>query len=199
MYKVFVNERPLVLSNKPLNLLDGPSIAFETPQQLLALYNAFKANPNMPGISVFADDVEALKQTFFSLFKVIEAAGGVVQNNDGHYLFIKRLGYWDLPKGKLDKGEGIEAAALREVEEECGINGLSITLPLGQTYHTYTHKGAEVLKITYWFAMQTTFSGELVPQTEEDITEASWMSKEDIKTTVLANTYASIVSLIAGI
>lgn len=196
MYKVFVNERPIVLSNTPLGLQNGPGFAFDGVQHLKALYTAFKDKPTLEGITVFADDFETLKEAFWAMFKVIEAGGGIVQNSAGDYLFIKRLGFWDLPKGKLDKGESKEAAALREVEEECGITGLSITSPAGQTYHTYEHKGNEVLKVTHWYYMQTNFAGELIPQAEEDITEARWMNKEEVKAVVLPNTYASIAELV---
>jgi 8-oxo-dGTP pyrophosphatase MutT (NUDIX family) len=199
MYKVFVNERPIVLSNTPLGLQNGPGFAFDGAQQLKALYTAFKEKPTLEGITVFADDFETLKEAFWAMFKVIEAGGGIVQNSTGDYLFIKRLGFWDLPKGKLDKGESIEAAALREVEEECGITSLAITAPAGQTYHTYEHKGNEVLKVTHWYYMQTDFAGDLVPQTEEDITEVRWMSKEEVKAVVLKNTYPSIAELVKGL
>jgi 8-oxo-dGTP pyrophosphatase MutT (NUDIX family) len=199
MYKVFVNERPIVLSNTPLGLENGPGFSFESPKQLKALYSAFKEKPTLEGITVFADDFDTLKNAFWDLFKVIEAGGGIVQNSKGEYLFIKRLGYWDLPKGKLDKGESIEAAAVREVEEECGITGLTITGEATLTYHTYTHKEKEVLKITYWYPMQTDFTGELVPQTEEDITEARWFTKAEVYDIVLKNTYASITDLIKSI
>jgi 8-oxo-dGTP pyrophosphatase MutT (NUDIX family) len=199
MYKVFVNERPIVLSNTPLGLQNGPGFAFDGAQQLKALYTAFKEKPTLEGITVFADDFETLKEAFWAMFKVIEAGGGIVQNSTGDYLFIKRLGFWDLPKGKLYKGESIEAAALREVEEECGITGLTITAPAGQTYHTYEHKGNEVLKVTHWYYMQTDFAGDLVPQTEEDITEVRWMSKEEVKAVVLKNTYPSIAELVKGL
>lgn len=196
MYKVFVNERPLVLSNTPLNLQNGPNFAFESARQLSTLYKAYKEKPTLEGITVFAEDFDALKDAFWGLFKVIEAGGGIVQNSEGKYLFIKRLGFWDLPKGKLDKGEGIEAAALREVEEECGITGLTITETAGHTYHTYEHKGNEVLKVTHWFKMKTDFAGNLVPQTEEDITEACWFTKDEVYKIVLSNTYASIAELV---
>jgi 8-oxo-dGTP pyrophosphatase MutT (NUDIX family) len=199
MYKVFVNERPIVLSNTPLGLQNGPGFAFDGAQQLKALYTAFKEKPTLEGITVFADDFETLKEAFWAMFKVIEAGGGIVQNSAGEYLFIKRLGFWDLPKGKLDKGESIEAAALREVEEECGITGLAITAPAGQTYHTYEHKGNEVLKVTHWYYMQTDFAGDLVPQTEEDITEVRWMTKDEVKAVVLKNTYPSIAELVKGL
>ncbi|UPT65245.1 MAG: NUDIX domain-containing protein [Sphingobacteriales bacterium JAD_PAG50586_3] len=199
MYKVFVNERPIVLSNTPLGLENGPGFAYENPKHLSALYRAFKEKPTLEGITVFADDFEVLKDAFWGMFKEIEAAGGIVQNLQGEYLFIKRLGFWDLPKGKLDKGEAIRDAAVREVEEECGITGLTITAEAGKTYHTYTHKEKEVLKVTHWFYMQTDFTGNLIPQAEEDITEARWFTKAEVYSVVLQNTYASIAELIKSL
>ncbi len=197
MYKVFINERPFVLSAKPLVLHQGQSVAYQSPAQLKTLLHSFKSSPlSAHSLTIYADDVEALKAVFFSLFSIIEAAGGIVQNPDGHYLFIKRLGLWDLPKGKIDPGEGVEEAALREVEEECGITGLTITANAGQTYHTYEHKGKEVLKITHWFLMESSFTGQLIPQTEEAITEAKWMDKAEVEAVVMPKTYVSIAELV---
>ncbi|MEI7526764.1 MAG: NUDIX domain-containing protein, partial [Mariniphaga sp.] len=70
---------------------------------------------------------------FISMFKYIPAAGGLVKNEKGEFLFIHRLGFWDLPKGKIDKkdlreplssiGDNPSArnAAIREVKEETGL------------------------------------------------------------------------------
>lgn len=123
--------------------------------------------------------------------KKIIAAGGLVQNTKGEYLFIFRRGKWDLPKGKVDKNEKIEDAAIREVEEECGISGLEIIRPISKTYHTYTIKGEKILKETHWFFMKTNRTEKLIPQTEEDITEAVWADKKEVKT-LLENTYDTI-------
>lgn len=108
------------------------------------------------------------------------AAGGLVVNGQGKFLFIERLGFLDLPKGKLEKGESIDEAALREVEEECGITSLEIVKKLPTTYHTYFHKGRRVLKPSYWFLMRSSLEVQnLVPQTEEGITAVLWLSKEE--------------------
>ena len=52
----------------------------------------------------------------------IRAAGGVVLH-EGRVAIVHRLRHddWSLPKGKLDDGESWEQAAVREVEEECGL------------------------------------------------------------------------------
>ncbi|TCJ18996.1 NUDIX domain-containing protein [Flaviaesturariibacter flavus] len=113
---------------------------------------------------------------FDTLFPVrLQTGGGLVENQSGQLLLIRRLEHWDLPKGKLDEGESPADAALREVEEETGVNPLSLVGPLVVTYHTYMHKGKEVLKENHWFLMRTAYDGPLKPQTEEDITDCIWL------------------------
>lgn len=130
--------------------------------------------------------------------KTIIAAGGLVQNLKGEFLFIFRRGKWDLPKGKTEKGEKIEDAAIREVQEECGISELKIIRPLLKTFHTYELKGKKILKETHWFLMKTNWQGKLIPQNEEDITEAIWVDKKIVKE-LLENTYDSIKEVVKGI
>lgn len=137
-------------------------------------------------------------EKFSQSFKYIFAAGGLIEK-EGKYLFIFRLKTWDLPKGKIDKGESPEATAIRECEEECGIGQLTITKTLGPTYHIYPYKGAYALKKTYWYAMQTGHTGTLVPQTEEDIERVEWFGKQEIKQQVVANTYPAILDVIKDI
>jgi 8-oxo-dGTP diphosphatase len=52
----------------------------------------------------------------------VRAAGGLVVDG-GRVAVVHRPRYddWSLPKGKLEAGESWEQAALREVEEECGL------------------------------------------------------------------------------
>ncbi len=141
-------------------------------------------------------NLKMLPDLFYSAFKLIEAAGGVVKNKEGKYLFIYRNGYWDLPKGKLEKGEKISTCAIREVEEECAISGLSIVNDLSPTYHMYElQKNKWAIKISYWFEMFTNDTKAPKPQTEEGITEAVWLFPNEIDK-VRANTYPSILQLI---
>lgn len=140
-------------------------------------------------------DFEKAIEQFRAIFYFIEAAGGLITQNNKH-LFIYRHRRWDLPKGKLDKGESPEAAAIRECEEECGITGLSITGLILNTYHIYDYKGSYALKKTWWYAMNSTHSGKLVPQAEEDIERVEWFGREDIENTVMQNTYALIKDIL---
>lgn len=135
---------------------------------------------------------------FNSLFKRIEAAGGIVRNRKSEYLFIRRLGVWDLPKGKLHRTEPVEKGALREVKEETGLTGLLITKRLPSTFHIYTDKkGNAVLKETYWFEMMCHHDQKLVPQLEEDITEVKWFAADELDIPA-QNTYASLKLLLSN-
>jgi len=131
-----------------------------------------------------------LKKSFY----YIEAAGGFIEKNN-EFLFIRRHDRWDLPKGKLEKGETVEEAAVRECEEECGIKNLHIIKPLTSTFHVYPYKKSYALKQSYWFYMQTDYSEKLIPQLEESITEVRWCSKKEIQTGILADTYYTITDV----
>ncbi len=135
----------------------------------------------------FEQVLDALKKEF----RYIEAAGGFIQKNDA-YLFIHRHGRWDLPKGKLEKGEGIREAAIRECEEECGVKNLRIVNALGSTFHLYPYKKDIALKQSYWFYMHSDYEGPLVPQTGESIDEARWIQLPEVIATVLPDTYFTI-------
>ncbi|WP_319482527.1 NUDIX domain-containing protein [uncultured Draconibacterium sp.] len=144
-------------------------------------------------------EAEKLFQNFRSAFLQIDAAGGVVKR-DGRLLFIYRNGKWDLPKGKIDKGESVKTAALREVEEECGITNHSIVKALPSTYHIYQSPykktlGQWVFKETYWFEMEYNGSETPIPQKEEGITEVRWFLPNELGE-VLENTYENLKALI---
>ena len=88
--------------------------------------------------------------------KKIIAAGGLVQNEQGELLMIYRRGKWDLPKGKLDKNETIEACAVREVMEETGLTNIELGKWIDTGYHLYfdPYLNEDVIKETHWFAMR---------------------------------------------
>ena len=109
---------------------------------------------------------------------IIEAAGGLVFNEKNELLMIFRRGFWDLPKGKLDEGETLEQCAVREVQEETGIQNIKLGSFLTTTYHTYSHKGQTILKPSHWYKMVNWGNETLIPQTEEDITAIQFVSKE---------------------
>ncbi len=127
----------------------------------------------------FHPDLGALKKAFFKKFTRVTAAGGLVQNEKKQLLMIFRRGSWDLPKGKLDKGETLEDCAVREVEEETGLQQVKIISPLTITYHTY-HEGTKfIIKDSHWYNMKVSGKQKLVPQTDEDILEIKWVSSQE--------------------
>jgi len=128
--------------------------------------------------------------------EIIEAAGGMVLNKHGDVLMIFRRGFWDLPKGKIEPGESIEKCAIREVQEETGINRLEIIKKLQVTYHTYMIGNKTILKPSHWFKMIHEENEKTIPQTEEDITEIKWMNQKEVNA-ILDKSYASISELLS--
>jgi 8-oxo-dGTP pyrophosphatase MutT (NUDIX family) len=112
-------------------------------------------------------------------------------------LLIFRRGKWDLPKGKLDEGETIEACALREVEEETGVKHLALGELISVTWHEYFDKwvGEDVIKETHWFKMDVAGVPALVPQTEEDITAIEWTKKSDLPNR-MEQSYITIIDVL---
>lgn len=132
---------------------------------------------------------------FLSHFLVLHAAGGIVQNSNEAFLMINRFGVWDFPKGKIEKGEGKKEAALREVEEETGVQNLEIIRELPSVYHIYRFGYQWIVKRTNWFLMRSNFIGVLNPQKEEDILEAVWVPKAEL-TQYISNTYGNLKELV---
>lgn len=143
---------------------------------------------------MITDNAKAFLKRIIKSVTLIEAAGGLVKNKKGEHLFIYRNDKWDLPKGKLEKGEGPRAGAVREVEEECGIEISSSGKKICKTYHAYTIKGQVVLKKSYWYKMKYTGKGKLVPQLEENITDVKWFTNDGFAL-ILSNTFPSIVEV----
>jgi 8-oxo-dGTP pyrophosphatase MutT (NUDIX family) len=127
-------------------------------------------------------DLEKLKKAFLKKFSHVVAAGGFVTNEKDELLMIFRRGKWDLPKGKLDKGETLEVCALREVEEETGLKNVKLISSLIVTYHSFHEGTRHVIKETHWFVMSVRGEQNLTPQTEEDIDEIRWVTAPEIKT-----------------
>lgn len=132
------------------------------------------------------------------VFRCINAAGGLIKNEKNEYLFIFRRNKWDLPKGKVDDGETSEQAAIREVKEECGLKKIKTDRSVCHTFHIYPLKNNFVLKSTHWFLMTAHSGQQLKPQTEEDITETTWLQPAKIKK-IYNNTFPSVLEVLANI
>ena len=127
--------------------------------------------------------------------KIVHAAGGLIENERGEVLFLFRRNIWDLPKGKIDGGEGPEECALREVNEETGIREIKLQELLLVTHHIYEENGFSILKETHWFRMKAPGNQALVPQLEEDITELRWIAEKGFDE-VKKNTYPNILDVL---
>ncbi len=143
-------------------------------------------------------DPAKLFRQFSTLFHCIDAAGGLVTDPSGYFLFIFKRGRWDLPKGSVEKHETVEKAAIREIEEECGIRKLEIVHALPKTFHVYPLDQKHwALKKTHWFFVRTSTCCQVDPQTSEGITLAEW-KHPDALDEVYANTYANIRELLSA-
>lgn len=190
MYKVFVNEKKLTISKYPADI--EKNLRFEGFATLEIAIDLLE-NTSCPQMNVYGEEIEEIWEDFTHMFRVVEAAGGIVSNKEGKILFIHRLGKWDLPKGKIEKDESLEQAALREVEEETALQELILEEFVNSTFHVYKERnGDRVLKTTYWFKMSYVGEKAPIPQTEEGITEVSWKNQDEILQEVFPKTFQNI-------
>jgi len=188
-----MNEHIVVLTGSPTN--NSPVHVFENKKNLSKRLKQFEESEETC-LYIIHPDLDDLLNQVTKCFKYVEAAGGLVMHPDGRILFIERLGKWDLPKGKAEKGESLQETAIREVMEECGLKKAPvITGILTHTYHTYHRNGKHILKHTAWFTMLYDGDDDLHPQTSEDISTAVWLQKNQLDI-VLQNTYKSIKQVI---
>lgn len=190
MYKIYIGATPLCLVTeeeaKNYDRKDLSNLLVKHPKHqkkyILRYIDTLENQQNRyKSIIIRTDELERLWEEFRSYYKIMEAAGGVVRNEKGEVLGIYRSGVWDLPKGKIEKGETEGEAAIREIQEETGLNEVDLGDKITTTYHTYKNrKGNRVLKVSHWFHMTTTET-ELTPQVEEDIEKAEWLSLENLK------------------
>jgi len=203
-YKVFLNDRIVEISGPRCQPLLNGNIKIEKVSgepELKRLVSRFLSG-DFSRLILWNEDHEWLWKNFCNLFLQIPAAGGVVESPKG-YLFIYRRGKWDLPKGKIEAAETPAEAALREVSEETGLKRITITGKLPFTWHLYQSPypetaGEWVLKETSWYLMHAGGDETLVPETGEDIEQARWFARPELKQ-VLENTYYNLVPLIEAL
>lgn len=203
MVKICYNEKVIKLSHIDLEAhLPSPDqhhLIVHYPGKVKYLLNyidKLEKNRELKFLYILAADVKKLKTDFFSQFKLVEAAGGLVTRPDGQVLFIKRRGHWDLPKGKIETGETKKVSALREVKEETGLTEVRIIKKLMTTYHIYhgqtNHR--RILKPSYWYLMHTP-GGKVIPQVEEDIELVEWKKLTPKLLSTLIPIYSNIIDV----
>jgi 8-oxo-(d)GTP phosphatase len=187
-FDVIINTKSKIANNL---LIDDVLIQHATYDQIDSILDLMsnKKLKKLDSLTFGVDDEKSVKNFIRKKFKIIKAAGGVVEK-DGKILLIYRLKKWDLPKGKLDKGETPKEAAVREVEEECNIK-VKLGEKIGSTWHTYMLNGKRILKKTYWYAMECLDDSEMTPQVEEDIEDIRFMEIRESRQ-ALYNSYRTV-------
>ena len=200
MYKVFSNDQVITLTDSYEDYQSGFEtlfIHYRSEQALFESIELLNSSAIVSGLCVYTEKLDDLWNTFCSKYKVIEAAGGIVKN-DEKVLMILKNDHWDLPKGKIDGVESIEEAALREVSEECGLNDLSITGNLDNTYYLYRENSNVVLKKTSWFLMSSGTEGPLQGDESEGIVDVKWVKASEWKQ-LSEKSYISVINLLSSI
>jgi len=190
MYKVFVNQDVIILTSvvpfgKKINLYDLKKKSIDDIISIVKKHHK---------IYLFHKNSEKLISTFKKKIKVVKAGGGIVKNRNDETLFIYRRNKWDLPKGKMDKGETIDQTALREVKEETGVKNLSIIGFKMNTYHIFKKEKNFRLKVTSWYNMLSNYEGKFIPETKEGISKVVWKNNKKIKK--IKNTFPNIKLLL---
>lgn len=201
MYKIYLNDNVLIIDNDAAKYNDGEIMSDEnfTADQVGRTKLLQKLQNTKRTVLICNDIIEKKNEILF-LFRIIPAAGGVVFNDRNDILMIRRLDKWDLPKGKTEEDEDCKTCAVREVEEECGINGVERKKFLTETCHLYEPRGEWIAKPTKWYLMEYHGSEKPVPQTEENISEARWVTENEIHE-YMKDTYPTIIDVLqsAGI
>jgi ADP-ribose pyrophosphatase YjhB (NUDIX family) len=195
--KIFFEDRTIELLNAcPENVPAGTVIEeFKPGKEFEKVVAGFLNGSASYNLMIWSKkNGKKLKKRFQMHFRLLDAAGGIVRNENREILFIFRLGKWDLPKGKLKRNETPGQGALREVKEETGLRQVEIKHQLPSTFHIYQRGGKQILKQTFWFEMTAGSTQPLIPEEKENITDVAWVNPA-AKEEVLKNTYASIRSL----
>jgi 8-oxo-dGTP pyrophosphatase MutT (NUDIX family) len=196
MHKIFFHNKLITLSSAIVSSDKSIiNLEYENSETIKFALKIIEDRDEVSWVNIIHTSENQLLQKMINAIKFVMAAGGIVKNENGEFLLIFRNGRWDIPKGKLKRGEDPKSGGLREVEEECNVKDLVISGELHPTYHIYDLKGRKLLKKTFWYEMKCEGVQELIPQTEEGITEVRWFRKEELDG-VLKNTFNSITDVL---
>ena len=197
MHKIYFEKRVIIICTPDNQALSDPNIIIFRLGESLdihTLVDMVEYSDSLSRICIPTDDIDGTYRKVCAEFLEVNAGGGLVSNRRGDFLLISRNGLWDLPKGHQDPGEDIATTALREVQEETGIDELELRELICITDHCYKRNGIWHLKHTWWYDMLYTEPADLTPQTEEDIAKAAWVAKSSLPP-FLHNTYPSILEV----
>lgn len=197
MHKIYFEKRCIIICPPDEQALSDPNaIIFNigTDPDIHSLIGMVETSESLHRIYIPAPDIEVTYRKVCSEFIEVNAGGGLVSNRRSDFLLINRNGMWDLPKGHQESGEDIRTTALREVQEETGIDQLQLRDLICITDHCYRRNGMWHLKHTWWYDMLYTDPTDLTPQKEEDISKAAWVAKSSLPAYLL-NTYPSIAEV----
>ena len=197
MHKIYFEKRAIIICSPDDQALTDPNVIQFSLGESIDIHNLVgmvETSDSLHRICIPTDDIEETYKRVCAEFLEVNAGGGLVSNRRGDYLLISRNGLWDLPKGHQDPGEDISVTALREVQEETGINDLQLRDLICITDHCYKRNGIWHLKHTWGYDMLHTDPTDLTPQREEDISKAAWVAKSSLPPFLL-NTYPSILEV----
>ena len=197
MRKIYFEKRCIIICSPDEQALSDPNAILYnigTSADIHQLVGMFETSGTLQRVYIPTEDVEDTYRRICSEFLEVNAGGGLVSNRRGDFLLISRNGLWDLPKGHQEPDEDISVTALREVQEETGIDQLVLCDLICITDHCYRRNGIWHLKHTWWYDMLYTDPTDLTPQREEDISKAAWVAKSSLPPYLL-NTFPSILEV----
>lgn len=195
IYHIYINEKLLVVAEAVPEYLSTYQEVNAEKADLKLIYKLINKTDGQQKFLFTCKNPKSTLKKLAKSVRLIEAAGGLVKNERKECLVIFRNGVWDLPKGKIEDGEKTRKAAVREVEEECGVRVKKAGRKICKTYHVYQQRNEElVLKKTHWYRMKAEGQDKLKPQKEEGITKACWFTPEKL-TILTKNTYPSVIDV----
>ncbi len=191
-YTIFIKDKPLHIVHEAAR--DAIQIALpkaDSSKFLMKIIAEMQSLDTFNEVFLIHEAPEQVMALLQENMTLVLAAGGLVKNSRDELLMIFRRHKWDLPKGKVESGENIKTAAVREVEEECGIKGMKVRSHIADSYHIYYENERPILKQTVWYHISTAYEGITKPQIEEGIDKVEWVKTDGIENR-LQNSYASI-------
>ena len=197
MHKIYFEKRCIIICSPDEQTLSDPNMirfSLGRSSDIHDLVEMVETSDTLQKVCIPTTDVDGTYKKICAEFTEVNAGGGLVSNKRGDFLLISRNGLWDLPKGHQDPGEDIQVTAIREVQEETGLNDLILRGLICITDHCYRRNDIWHLKHTWWYDMLYTDPTDLTPQREEDISKAAWVAKSSLPPFLL-NTYPSIIEV----